>query len=58
MTTKAYQHPKDACPDAATLHTDEPRGYIEWHEWAEKMSETHRQKKCPTCGLYAIWVPK
>jgi hypothetical protein len=39
-------------------HTPAPEGYIQWHHWAEAMSKTHRQRKCPGCGLYAIWTPK
>lgn len=47
----------EVCADHAN-HTPSPDGYIEWHHWAKEMSKTHRQVKCPTCGLYAIWVPK
>jgi hypothetical protein len=36
----------------------QPEGYIAWHEWADKMSKTHRQEKCPCCGLWKIWVKK
>lgn len=39
-------------------HTPCPTGYVAWHEWAAMMAETHRQARCPTCGLYAVWVPK
>lgn len=39
-------------------HTACPDGYIQWHAWAAEMSKTHRQRKCPSCGLYAIWEPK
>ncbi len=39
-------------------HTPSPEGYIQWHAWAEKKSKTHRQIRCPVCGLWAIWVPK
>lgn len=35
---------------------DEPSGYLEWHEWARKMGETHIQHRCPECGLYKIWI--
>lgn len=42
----------------AHLHTPAPTGYIQWHEWAEGKSKTHRQRKCPGCGLYRIWEPK
>ena len=37
---------------------DEPKGYLAWHEWAEQMSKTHRQERCPECGYWHIWVPK
>lgn len=31
-------------------------GYVAWHEWAERMTKLgNRQKKCDTCGLFAIW---
>lgn len=39
-------------------HTPCPEGYLAWHDWAEKMAETHRQKRCPVCRLWSIWVPK
>lgn len=40
-------------------HTpDQPNLYLAWHEWANRMSKTHRQVKCRECGLYKIWVPK
>lgn len=42
------------CPKVET-HTACPSGYLAWHEWAERMSETHRQRRCTSCGLYAIW---
>jgi hypothetical protein len=42
----------------AKRHTKAPTTYIAWHDWAEKKSKTHRQIKCPGCGLYKIWVPK
>lgn len=48
------------CPNRAE-HTDaeaEKYGYIAWHIWAAKKSQTHRQEKCPGCGLYKIWVRK
>lgn len=44
--------------DLACKHTPCPTGYVEWHEWAEKKSKTHVQKRCPSCGLWALWVPK
>lgn len=39
-------------------HTDQPTTYREWHQWAKKKSKTHRQYKCPHCGLWAIWMEK
>jgi hypothetical protein len=48
---------KDDCPDKAK-HTNCPSGYLGWHDWAEKKRRTHRQKRCPTCGFWSIWVPK
>jgi len=45
------------CPDIET-HTAAPSGYLAWHAWAEKMSKTHRQAKCPSCGFWAVWYEK
>lgn len=45
------------CPNFED-HTPAPKGYIEWHEWADKMGKTHSQRKCCGCGIYAIWEPK
>jgi hypothetical protein len=39
-------------------HTPCPESYLSWHAWAEEMNKTHKQIKCPVCGLYAIWVKK
>jgi hypothetical protein len=39
-------------------HTKQPEGYLQWHAWAEKKLKTHRQIKCPNCGLYAIWIKR
>lgn len=54
--TSAVQRCRENCPNAAK-HTKDPEGYLQWHEWAEKKSKTHRQIRCEGCGLYAIWVP-
>jgi len=40
----------ESCPDAATRHTQTPRNMD-----ANGHSRTHRQRKCSTCGLWAIW---
>ncbi len=45
------------CPDRAK-HTKCPEGYLQWHAWAAKKMKTHTQVRCPSCGLFAIWVPK
>jgi len=39
-------------------HTPCPAGYLQWHEWAQHMSKTHKQIRCPRCKLWAIWVRK
>ena len=39
-------------------HTPCPKGYMAKCDWAHRMSKTHKQVKCPHCGLYAVWVPK
>lgn len=47
----------EPCPQQ-DKHTPCPSGYVEWHDWAAKMSETHKQVRCSGCGLYAIWKRK
>ena len=42
----------------ACKHTPQPTGYVEWHMWAEKKQRTHEQRRCPGCGLWAIWVKR
>lgn len=33
--------------------TQPPKGYIEWHLWAEAQQKAGlRQRQCPTCKLY------
>lgn len=39
-------------------HTPAPKGYTSWHAWAEKQMTTHRQERCPVCGLWAMWKRK
>lgn len=50
---------RDTCPDREK-HTPEPdpEDHRAWNSWAERMSQTHRQTRCPTCDLWVIWVPK
>jgi hypothetical protein len=40
------------------MHTPSPRGYLQWHEWAEEMNETQVQRRCPGCTLFEIWEPR
>lgn len=55
--TKAkYGHAED-CPDAPT-HTPHPNGYLHHAAWADEISKTHTQHRCPTCGFWAIWREK
>lgn len=49
---------KPITEECQTIHTTCPTDYVGWHEWAEKMSKTHKQEKCPHCGLLAVWVKK
>lgn len=45
-------------PDECEPHTEVPRGYLAWDEWADEMVRTHVQRQCRGCGLWAIWEPK
>ena len=56
MTVKRLSSVDD-CPRRSELHTPAPRGYLQWHQWADHKSKTHKQERCPECGLWAIWVP-
>lgn len=47
---------QDRCPNVAE-HVYGPDGYIQWHAWAQKMSKTHRQTRCPGCGFWLIRYP-
>lgn len=47
----------EVCPNS-DAHTPSPDRYLHWHHWAERMSKTHRQTKCPVCGRLVIWTPK
>ena len=45
------------CPDR-DQHTPMPSGYGDRSEWAGQMiARGSSQRKCPTCGLYAIFTP-
>ena len=45
------------CPNKES-HLLGPSGYLERSEWAEEMRKTHKQERCPECGLWVIWRPK
>jgi hypothetical protein len=47
----------DECPDK-TNHTPCPETYRGFVDWADNMSKTHKQIKCPSCNLFAIWILK
>lgn len=49
--------PNPDCPNA-DQHTPCPDGYLAWHTWAKAKSRTHRQRRCPECGLWKIWEPR
>lgn len=52
------RRPLPDCP-RRELHTGgQPTGIPAWNAWAEEMSKTHRQRKCPGCDRYQIWEPK
>lgn len=46
------------CPDECEPHTPSPDGYLQWHAWAQRMAETHINRQCKGCGLWAVWEPK
>lgn len=37
---------------------EQPSGYVDRATWAQVKSHTHKQKLCPRCGLWSLWVPK
>ncbi len=45
----------DDCPDRERFHTPHPATYLGHSTWAARMSESHTQKQCPTCGFWAVW---
>ena len=53
-TVSGVEPAKIKCAD----HTPCPELYMQWHDWAEEMTVTHKQVTCPDCGLFKIWVPK
>ena len=38
-------------------HPTKPKGYLEWHEWADKKSKRHVQVLCAKCGKL-VWRRK
>lgn len=57
MKTLKHGATTKECPRAFE-HTPCPKGYIQWHHWAEQMAETHEQRRCSGCGLWTVWIPK
>ena len=47
----------ERCPEV-DRHTPQPTGYGQWHAWARQMAKTHKQFRCPGCGLFQIWIPR
>ena len=45
-------------PCIAAHNGDDNLPYLAWHEWAAEKAKTHKQIKCPHCGLYRVWIPK
>lgn len=37
-------------------HTPMPAGYLARALWMEQKARTHSQRRCPECGLWAVWV--
>ena len=44
------------CPNE-DAHTPLPGGYVARQLWAEQKARTHKQTRCPGCGLFAVWEP-
>jgi len=49
------QHACRYCGRTGRFYREEPRGYVEWHEWAERMGRTHEQHPCPGCSRLTVW---
>lgn len=43
------------CGEKGPNYREGPRGYLQWQNWAKKMSKTHKQEQCPVCGRWTIW---
>ena len=57
MKTWTAEEATGVIVEPACFHI-EPQGYLGWCFWAQKKAQTHRQRRCPTCGLWKIWVRK
>jgi hypothetical protein len=44
------------CQQEELHYPDQPDRYRQWHAWAEQMSKTHIQSRCPSCGLFKVWT--
>ena len=45
-------------PCGADKLPDEPKGYVQWSEWARTKQQTHEQQRCPVCDLWHVWTEK
>ncbi|MFF3928209.1 hypothetical protein [Streptomyces hirsutus] len=45
------------CP-SAVQHTPHPVRQFAHEAWAQQMLRTHKQTRCPGCGLWKIWVER
>lgn len=45
-------------PTCEEQHTPAPSAYGAWHDWVRRMTKTHRQVRCTSCGLWKVWVPR
>lgn len=34
----------------------QPQGFVQWHEWTQHLRATHDQLRCPSCGLWTLWL--
>lgn len=48
-----WEVPNSTCPNAMN-HTPSPKGYIDWHDWANEMKKSYKQKRCPVCRRWVI----
>ena len=55
ITVSAKELPKCKCGRQGRFYRNEPTGYAEWADWADKMVKTHHQEQCPDCGRYTVW---